>query len=428
MLEALLSARRLFYVSWCGHSVRDNSAQPPSVLVSQLRDYLGAGWGQEVVASRTTSHPLQPFSRRYFEADSSLQTQAREWRAAHGPADGDGRAVPSLEAFTPDPRLPLTLTQLASFLRNPVKAFFKQRLRVVFDPEEDAVADEECFGVDGLQEYGLVRDLLATASAVPDPEQEQGAVTLALTRLRRAGALPLKGFGDLKQQALEDVLTTLMHAWHFAQARFPVDAPRQSVRLQQGEVVLEDWIDHLCAGPGLDAHADDQAGDLTTWLQLEPGKLLEKGTKPKARPDKLLAPWLRSLATAANGLNVQGVLVGRDGVLEISPMPQEPARETLCQLLELWQEGMNTPLPLPPKTALAWLTDKSPATQYEGGRNQPGDGEDVCMARMFPDYAALTEDGRFEALAERVYAPLLAWAAAHVSARFHAKEPAESAA
>jgi len=42
MLEALLSARRMLYVSWTGRSVRDNSDQPPSVLVSQLRDYLSA--------------------------------------------------------------------------------------------------------------------------------------------------------------------------------------------------------------------------------------------------------------------------------------------------------------------------------------------------------------------------------------------------
>jgi len=40
MLEALLSARRQLYVSWCGRSVRDNSEQAPSVLVAQLRDYL----------------------------------------------------------------------------------------------------------------------------------------------------------------------------------------------------------------------------------------------------------------------------------------------------------------------------------------------------------------------------------------------------
>ncbi len=29
MLDALLSARRQLYLSWAGHSVRDNSPQPP---------------------------------------------------------------------------------------------------------------------------------------------------------------------------------------------------------------------------------------------------------------------------------------------------------------------------------------------------------------------------------------------------------------
>ncbi|MDB6002204.1 MAG: exodeoxyribonuclease subunit gamma, partial [Rhizobacter sp.] len=106
MLEALLSARRVLYVSWVGRNARDNAEQPASVLVSQLRDYLTAGWGKAVVPARTTDHPLQPFSRRYFEhgaaavihgqpADSddagdaesngkaTLFTFAREWRAAH---------------------------------------------------------------------------------------------------------------------------------------------------------------------------------------------------------------------------------------------------------------------------------------------------------------------------------------------------------
>jgi len=34
MLESLLSARRMLYLSWTGRSVRDNSEQPPSILVS----------------------------------------------------------------------------------------------------------------------------------------------------------------------------------------------------------------------------------------------------------------------------------------------------------------------------------------------------------------------------------------------------------
>lgn len=446
MLEALLSARRVFYVSWCGHSVRDNSEQPPSVLVSQLRDYLAAGWGQEVVTSRTTQHPLQPFSRRYFEADSPLITYAREWRAAHESQElatteeadttdatqslGDLITSEPLAAFVPDPGVPVTVAQLTNFLRKPVKAFFRQRLLVTFEEDEEENADEECFAVDGLQEYGLIRDLLASATAETSNELEQVCISRSLTRLRKAGELPLKGFGDLKQQALEEVLTTMLQAWHAVQARFPGAAERQSVRLQQGDVVLEDWIDHLCRGEAFsDPGEGGQIGVVTAWLELDPGKLCDS-KKPIPRPDKLLGPWIRSLAIAASGVSAQGVLVGRDGIVEISPMSQEEAKNTLGMLLTLWFDGMNSPLPLPPKTALAWLAEKNAASQYEGGYMQRGDVEEACMARMFPDFEALAADGRFEALAREVYAPFLLWVNQHVKARFHTTEQAvaESAA
>ena len=434
MLEALLSARRLFYVSWCGRSVRDNSEQPPSVLVSQLRDYLSAGWGQGVVPDRTTHHPLQPFSRRYFETGSPLVTYAREWRAAHGALEvateggpcGDKAAeIEPLATFSADPNLPVTLGQLTGFLRNPVKAFFRQRLLVVFEEDSQDKADEECFAIDGLQEYGLIQELLATATAQTNEIQSQACVTRSLTRLRKSGELPLYGLGDLKQQALHEVLSTMLQAWRTEQARFPEAAERQSVRLQVGDLVLEDWIDHLRQGEVVsDPGASHQISVVTAWLELLPSKLLVKGAKPKARVDKLLAPWVRSLAMAAGGLTAQGVLVGRDGVIEISSMPQDEAQTTLSMLLSLWLQGMNTPLPLPLKTALAQLEDNNPSAQYEGGFMQSGEVDETCLARMFPDFEALTEDGRFEELAQQVYAPMLQWANQHVTARIHNTEPA----
>jgi exodeoxyribonuclease V gamma subunit len=157
---------------------------------------------------------------------------------------------------------------------------------------------------------------------------------------------------------------------------------------------------------------------------LLPGKLLDKRARPIAKADKLLGPWVRSLALAASGLSVHGVLVGRDGVLDIAPMPQDEARATLAMLLSLWLAGMNTPLPLPPKTALAQLANKNPATSYEGGYMQSGEVDEPCLARMFADFEALSADGRFQDLAQQVYAPLLQWARQHVSARFHRAEAA----
>jgi exodeoxyribonuclease V gamma subunit len=157
MLEALLSARRALYISWTGHHVRDNSEQPPSVLVSQLQDYLASGWqgegGQPLLAQRTQQHPLQPFSRRYFEEGSPWTTYAREWRAAHAQADGDDRddgasglpALPGRPPFVPDASAPLTLARLTDFLRHPARAYLRQRLQVRFEQEDNPVVDEELF-------------------------------------------------------------------------------------------------------------------------------------------------------------------------------------------------------------------------------------------------------------------------------------------
>ena len=300
MLEALLSARRVLYVSWTGRSVRDNSEQPPSVLVSQLRDYLAAGWGGDVLAQRTTEHPLQPFSRRYFEGQTGLWTHAREWRAAHA------QAVSVLETgssttvdWAPDVRVPLSVVQLASFLRHPVKTFFRERLGVVFDAAEEDAADDESFGLAGLEEYSVVRTLITDVLADLARSVGEGAaaedvdmpalVDTRLRHLRRAGQLPLGGFAERTQDQLEEVLLPLLQAWQTVQAQHPQAVARVPLRCASEEevgVVLEDWLDQLRAG---------QDGT-PVWLELTPSKLLQDAKKGTLRADKLLLPWVRSLA------------------------------------------------------------------------------------------------------------------------------------
>ena len=435
MLEALLSARRVFYVSWTGRSVRDNSEQPPSVLVSQLRDYLAAGWSGEVLAQRTTEHPLQPFSRRYFEGDPRLFTHAREWRAAHGQGDALAvpAAVPPVPAFVPDPRAPLSVAQLAAFLRNPTKVFLRERLGVVFDPGDDEGEDHEAFGLAGLEEYGMLRELLdevladlqGAGAAAAQPLLDQ-----RLQRLRRAGRLPLAGLGERAQARMADQLLPVLLAWQQAQAAHPATVARLPLRWvaedvenateliagnalktedsavldqeveRNGAVVLEDWLEHLRRG-------DD---DTPVWLDLTPSRLLQEARKGTVRADALLVPWVRSLAAAASGARVQGLLVGRDATLHFPPLPADGARATLGVLLRVWREGMDAPLPLALRTGLAHVAGNDAASAYEGGFNQEGEGAEPCLARLYPDFEALTEDGRFEALAQAVCGPLADWA------------------
>ena len=49
-LETLISARERLYISYVGQSIKDNTEAPPSVLVSELLDYVAQGFeldGQE---------------------------------------------------------------------------------------------------------------------------------------------------------------------------------------------------------------------------------------------------------------------------------------------------------------------------------------------------------------------------------------------
>src|SRR5690606_22480759 len=149
------SARERLYISWVGRSINDNTSRPPSVLVAQLRDHLAAGWrlagadgtdgtdGTDTVAALTVEHPLQPFSARYFPqpgSGSPLFSYACEWcvTAQADAGDQEPLAAPRRDE-------PLTLRELADFLKDPARAFFRQRLQVAFNADDPTCEDIEPF-------------------------------------------------------------------------------------------------------------------------------------------------------------------------------------------------------------------------------------------------------------------------------------------
>ena len=424
MLEALLSARRQLYVSWAGRSVRDNSEQPASVLVSQLSDYLAAGWGPEAVSARTTEHPLQPFSRQYFEPGSALVTYAREWRAAHDTqASADSSSPPpDSPAFEPDPANPLSIATLVRFLRNPVKAFFRTRLSVVFDEEEEEDADEESWSVAGLDRYGLVQELLEQAPPDAHPDQLHQYVTRSLRQIRLAGRLPISGMGEFALQQLDDTVSPMLTAWATLCARYPRACPRQTLRLEQAGAALEDWIDNLRYRDAIPGNqAAGVAGEATVWIQLQAVRLcdMKDGRIKELRADKMLGAWVRSLACAASGASVTGLIVDQDAVIEIRPVDAALAHTTLLELLALWVAGMSGPLPLPLKTSLKVAQGRDATETYEGGFDNDGEAQDMCLARVFPDFEALQHDGALARLAPQVHGRLLEWVKSSCSARLH---------
>jgi exodeoxyribonuclease V gamma subunit len=401
MLEALLAARDKLYISWVGRNVRDNSQQPPSVLVSQLRDYLKAGW-QIDPADLTTEHALQPFSRRYFETGTALSTYAAEWRAAHESAESslDG----ALPAYELEPGAVLTLAELTGFLKQPARQFFRRRLAVTFGEAVLVGEDNEPFAIDALQRYFLEDRLLEDEGEAGADQPVEKWLAERADRLGREGVLPIGPPGQQLQRELVAALKPVRSAWLALLQGFPAAAPKLSIELPQGQVVLADWIDRLRSN-----------GDVTAWLEQSSSKVLDK--KGALRAEKLYAQWLRQLAAAASGQVLSGFLVSRDAVVSFDPLEPAAARETLARLAALWRTNLDTPLPVAARTALTLLQGGDARAAYDGGFDSPGESErDEAVRRLWPDFAQLAAEPGWVETARDLYGPLLEWVGAHVHA------------
>ncbi|MDL2353778.1 MAG: exodeoxyribonuclease V subunit gamma, partial [Pseudomonadota bacterium] len=304
----------------------------------------------------------------------------------------------------------LKLAELAKFLKQPARYFFQRRLGVWFADAAALGQDEEPFALDALERYFLEDSLLDDGGPPEAIAEVRAGLAVRAERLGREGVLPIGLIGRQWQQQLIEGLVPVRSAWLTLCARFQAPAPKLPIALRFGDIELDDWIDRLRT-----------AGDETAWLMQISSKVLDK--KGGARGDKLIAPWLRQLAVAAAGQRVSGYLVARDAIVAFAPLDADAARATLAGLVALWRQNLDQPLPVACKTALALLRGGDPRATYDGGFELSGEVDDLCLARLWPDFAALTAGGAWLASAEALYGPLAAWLDQHVAIAPLDKEP-----
>ncbi|MFY9708419.1 MAG: exodeoxyribonuclease V subunit gamma, partial [Desulfobacterales bacterium] len=162
-LEALVSAARVFYISYVGQSAQDNSEIPPSVIVSELIDTIEGSYGIPAV-NLVVRHPLQAYSPRYFDdSDPALFSYSLEnFMAAVGGAVSDG-PQPFFNgplASPPTDWQTLRLEQLCQFYSQPARFLVEQRLGILLKDKSLLPQDKENFGLDALSGYRIRQDLI----------------------------------------------------------------------------------------------------------------------------------------------------------------------------------------------------------------------------------------------------------------------------
>lgn len=425
-LEALLSARECFYVSWVGRSIVDNTERPPSVLVGQLRDHLAAVWqghdaGAGLLAQITTEHPLQAFSPQYFQdasAGARLFTFAHEWRAQTGEDAGVGGLQPGLPVLEREDVL--SLAELKAFLEHPVREFFRQRLQIRHE-EGETVAEEETFVAGGLENWQLHHALIQAArKPLEAGEDPWPACEAALTRMERSGELAFGGAGQLQAERCRELLRPMLEEYRQRLAQWP----------QLLDVSTE--LQHACAGtPGVSGWLHGlRTRDDGSLLNLDmQATQLTSGSKRQWRDEKLLGHWVTHLAANSMGLPLTTMVLSPAGSARFLPIESSQAAAWLDTLLQAWSEGMRRPLPIKAEFAHPVLThipldagSIDPQTRhtllesdalttavercYQETWAQAGRRDALYEARAYPDLDALFAGGELVSWALTLYAPL----------------------
>lgn len=333
-LDAVTSATSHLVICYSGADERSGATKIPSVLVSELLEGVD-GFGADFV----THHPLHPVDPRCFTAGAlntvgpfSFDPQAA--RAAS--LFGRGSKSALLTVDTPLPpmnELPdLELQTLISGLQHPVRALLRDRLGVTPSTAVAPLNDRLPLDLAGLDRWAPGDRILQAALSGVNLNQVTAAE-------RRRGQLPIGELGGAQAQDLATQVEALLrHA-----DRYRYKSPPASTDVSVAANILTTAVD-LPDGRRLTGNVTITNGQIVTTV------FSRLGAKHRLRA------WVELLMTVVGQPQppqnqVTGAaLIGRGRPTAFTylrpPGPQQ-ALSILLRLIELYDEALTTPLPLP---------------------------------------------------------------------------------
>ena len=390
-LEVIVSARDRLCISYLGRSVVSNEAFPPSVVVSELLDYVEQAAGSETREAVLFEHPLQAFSPRYFEGGggsrlfsySQANAAASRLRPSQSPPQFSGAPLPEPR----EEERTVELKSLLDFFSNPAAFFLRRRLGFRLEDTDETLPENEPMEVDALAKYGLRNELFQPMLCGTDAPGPGGFTARAMLP---PGSIGTQHFDQLQQA----VRAFHHHVAPLLGAEKP-DEPRLA-DLTLGGFTLSGVLDSIYAG---------------RMVLFRPAKL---------KPKDWLRAWIRHLIWCASEPAPElhlTVLAGEDRTVFFGP-PEKPASELLQELLEIYWRGLSEPVPFFPSSAFAFgqaLASQSKRArpplelaqrEWNGGQNMFAEKDDAAYRLCFGERDPLTAD--FEQLARAVIGPMLA--------------------
>lgn len=390
-LETLISAREKLYISYTGQNMRTNEEMNPSIVVSEVIDYIDQGFTIKDCDLKTgdvilKKHRLQPFNPVYFHGGDFYSYNERALNNAMLNCSSSGSTEKFFSSRLPEISRDLKspgIDQFIGFFVNPSKALISGRLGISLDPEEFSLREEEPFVPDGLDSYSVNMGILRALEYGRDMDDYYNI-------LRARGLLPhgVPGMVFYKKCLNEQ------------RKFYSIIAPYIAVKDQDINISIE-------AG-GLDI-----SGKISS---LYSGKnIFYRYASLKSRD--MLRAWITHLLLSASGREEgETILFSRDKRIQFPSLLSEEALETLSQLAGVYITGLREAIPLFEKSSFAYASEfysasseparkgmKSALSLFSGDFGGGKDIHDVYVNRLFSNYYL---DRDFEKYALKVYAPM----------------------
>ncbi|OUL58889.1 exodeoxyribonuclease V subunit gamma [Pseudoalteromonas ulvae] len=352
-LEALLSVREHLYISYIGRSCFDNSERVPSVLVSELLEYLTRSFYQPQMAGKPsfpanliTQHHLQPFNPAYYSQQP--QSYNPTWQ---------------IKAYEPQPCAPeiimpisddIELTAFVRSLCQVQESFYRNTLGVKIAQFDEINKDEEPFSLNHLQRYFYLDEMLEAALHDKPLNSEQ---------ILQRGDLPLSHVGaltyDQMQTRISNMITSL-RAHQVTQFDEPIE-----VNVQLGACRLQGWLSQI----------------------VNRKQVFYRSATIKAK-DKIKA-YLYHLVASASEAVTQTWVIGLDSECVFDTIDANEAMHALQQWLALYRESLQRPIPFFPVASLLYAQEQDfgkAMSKFSGGQYiGAGEAENPYVALDFSD-------------------------------------------
>ncbi|MCX7965816.1 MAG: exodeoxyribonuclease V subunit gamma [Syntrophorhabdaceae bacterium] len=386
-LEAILSARLCLYISYTGQSIKDGSLIPPSVVVSELIDYIEKGFYHrdkhpfEIIWKK---HPIQSFSPKYFHKDSLIFNYSKEdYDTALTMLKKKYKITPFFVRALKDRPVEIkhiTNGELKSFFRHPVKYFFHNRLGIFLEEIKFTLDDDEPIEFNNLDEFKIKERLIESLVSLKDLDKTKKTI-------HAEGILP----PAIPGRVLLDNVSVRAESFYKKIQRYLTDK--------------EDPIDFIFEWNNMKINV--------TLNNIYSYGLVKYRPSKDIKAKYLIEMWIDHLFFNLLG---EGSSIFLSTKKEYIFRPVGNAKDLIIKLLNIYNEGMKSPIKLFPETSYTYMKQLKKKDHWDALKSakdiwekknfyREPEGDDPYYYACFKDTDPLDE--AFIRLSKEVFGPLI---------------------